>query len=462
MSQVNYETKIQNAVKESANTDFNEPEVYIKGQLPKQIVEDHVPYDKTFSEAFLYRFTNLLNGRIYVGIHKGQPYDGYMFSSKNKEFHKDFMNPNSKWKYEVLQYGSYDYVGATEHTLLKNANAKDNDNYYNKSNGGSSIVLPRIKLLQSIVNDIRKNKSYKGAEMMLISVKNLPDNAVQVREFTLDTDHVNTLRDIINDKRSLEHLTVIILKDRTYCGMTGDLIIDGNHSIAGAIASETGDEGIIPTLQIPKHLHENLTDMEVDLLATMLNPRDENPTLPTDLPTIAKHVCAMRLQGLDSNGKEIQEYKDNFHLSKKQKSKVSKLANEMYLKVVPNTSTWINYGVGEEGKKIKKLLKKEHTGIGKYTKDNKTGIFSKCYSTAKYGSQNDLYEMMIWNRDNPHNKITTYKIRWYHKDQKFKDIWEDKWQKNNEYMIDELLKDKGIKRDWTYLDETRSKLTTKK
>ena len=33
------------------------------------------------------------NGRIYVGIHKGQPYDGYMFSSKNKEFHKDFMNP---------------------------------------------------------------------------------------------------------------------------------------------------------------------------------------------------------------------------------------------------------------------------------------------------------------------------------------------------------------------------------
>ena len=42
MSQVNYETKIQNAVKESANTDFNEPEVYIKGQLPKQIVEDHV------------------------------------------------------------------------------------------------------------------------------------------------------------------------------------------------------------------------------------------------------------------------------------------------------------------------------------------------------------------------------------------------------------------------------------
>ena len=42
------------------------------------------------------------------------------------------------------------------------------------------------------------------------------------------------------------------------------------------------------------------------------------------------------------------------------------------------------------------------------------------------------------------------------------DLWKNKWKKNNEYMIDELLKDKGIKRDWTYLDSTRSKLTTKK
>ena len=41
--------------------------------------------------------------------------------------------------------------------------------------------------------------------------------------------------------------------------------------------------------------------------------------------------------------------------------------------------------------------------------------------------------MMIWNRDNPHNKITTYKIRWYHKDQKFKDIWKNKWIGSKEY-----------------------------
>ena len=160
---------------------------------------------------------NLLDGRlIYLGIHKGQPYDGYMFSSKNKEFHKDFMDPNSQWKYEVLMYGTFEYVGAVEHAQLKEANAKDNDNYYNNSNGGSKIVLARIKVLQSIVKDIQTDKEYKGCKMMLISVKDLPDNAVQVREFTLDPEHVKSLRDIINDRRSLGHLQVIVLKNRTY------------------------------------------------------------------------------------------------------------------------------------------------------------------------------------------------------------------------------------------------------
>ena len=116
-------------------------------------------------------------------------------------------------------------------------------------------------------------------------------------------------------------------------------------------------------------------------MATMFNPREENPTLKTDLPTISRQVCAMRLQGMDSNGKEIQDYKDGFHLSKKQKSKVSKLANEMYLDSA-DTSTWINYAVGEEGRKIKEKIKNQNI-----TNDNRIEASPrKRYSTAKYGS----------------------------------------------------------------------------
>ena len=110
-------------------------------QLPKQIVEQNIPYDPNDSEAFLYKFTNLLNKKIYIGIHKGKPFDGYMFSSENEDFHKDFMNPNAEFKYEVLQYGTYQYMQAVEQNMLKEVNAKDNSNYYNNSNGGSKIVL---------------------------------------------------------------------------------------------------------------------------------------------------------------------------------------------------------------------------------------------------------------------------------------------------------------------------------
>jgi hypothetical protein len=249
----------------------------------------------------------------------------------------------------------------------------------------------------------------------------------------------------------------VSIKNRTYKGQTGEIGVDGNHSIESAETSDFGGEGQMPSLRIPNEKLPNLTDDEIDLLAMMLNPRTENPTLETDFPTIARMISNQRIKGLDSNSKEIQEIKDFYHLTTSQKSKVSKLANDMYKEQVPNEMTWVNYGAGDEKKEVDEIISDEHI-----TNDNRTGIFSKCYSTAKYGSQNDLYEMMIWNRDNPHNKITTYKIRWYHKDEEYKKIWKDKWQNNNEFMIDKLLKNHGIKRDWTYLDETRSKLTTKK
>ena len=39
--------------------------------------------------------------------------------------------------------------------------------------------------------------------------------------------------------------------------------------------------------------------------------------------------------------------------------------------------TWINYGAGDEKRAIESILHKEQT-----TNDNRTGIWSKCYSTS--------------------------------------------------------------------------------
>ena len=57
-------------------------------QLPKQIVEQNIPYDPNDSEAFLYKFTNLLNKKIYIGMGAGS------ISNWMKNLKKIFFNGN--------------------------------------------------------------------------------------------------------------------------------------------------------------------------------------------------------------------------------------------------------------------------------------------------------------------------------------------------------------------------------
>ena len=94
-----------------------------------------------------------------------------------------------------------------------------------------------------------------------------------------------------------------------------------------------------------------------------LNPRYENPTLPTDLHTIARRVCNMKIQGIGANSKEVQDLYHDFHLSKSEKAKVSKIANQMYIDITPNNATWINYGAGKEKKDMQKIIKREYLTI---------------------------------------------------------------------------------------------------
>jgi hypothetical protein len=90
-----------------------------------------------------------------------------------------------------------------------------------------------------------------------------------------------------------------------------------------------------------------------------------------------------------------------------------------------------------------------------------TGIFSKCYSTAKYNAWADLHDIMIHNKKHPDNPVKEYKIYFYHTSEEMKKKWLKKWKLNNDYAIDKLLEPHDIKRNWIYLKETRSKVTVK-
>ena len=75
-------------------------------------------------DAFVYRWTNLINGRIYVGYHRGFVGDGYNHSGECPEFNEDFQNESYEWKYEVLDYGTTNEMKNLVRDLLKSVEMK--------------------------------------------------------------------------------------------------------------------------------------------------------------------------------------------------------------------------------------------------------------------------------------------------------------------------------------------------
>ena len=57
-------------------------------------------------EGYLYKFTNLKNNKMYVGIHKGRVDDGYWNSATDTELQNELAT-DGQFKYEILEYGDY-------------------------------------------------------------------------------------------------------------------------------------------------------------------------------------------------------------------------------------------------------------------------------------------------------------------------------------------------------------------
>ena len=434
-------------------------------KLAPQIITSDIPYDPYNCEAFVYKLTNLNNvnkknkKKYYIGVHLGKPGDGYLNSSSCDEFKKDFAELNSKWHYEVLQYGNFKYMQAVEHSLLIDANAAKNKEFYNKHNGSSSIDLPRVNEMLAVSEEIRKTKSYKGVTSKLQRVGKIDQYPFfyQVREKTLDADHINRIRDKIKDEGQdyLNRLLRVFLEDRTFEGQTGLLKIGGNHSEEGARKSSAGDQTLIPTLIIPKRIHQYWTDTEVKLLALYLNPREGDPILESSLDDVVVTILSIIQENkIDTSSKEIQDTLKNCNLTSNEKRKVIQIVKEKQGIINPNIHSFINYSVGLDNDKILSVLKKEHN-----TEENKTGIYTSLKSSGKNEFWQDFYNIQIHNRDNPKNKIKKYVVRLYHISEHYKKRWFQKFARNNLYALRQAFKSIRVSVKFIYLPETRNKLS---
>ena len=72
-----------------------------KRELVPQVAETNLEKISIHKKSigFTYLWTNLTTGMWYYWKHEGYPRDGYLFSSKQKEFLRDFTNLEYTWRY---------------------------------------------------------------------------------------------------------------------------------------------------------------------------------------------------------------------------------------------------------------------------------------------------------------------------------------------------------------------------
>lgn len=82
-------------------------------------------------EAFVYCWTDFGTNKLYIGVHKGTPHDGYICSSKLmlEEYTK---RPND-FSREIVAQGTFSDCYALETAILKSAKADKDPEFYNRS-----------------------------------------------------------------------------------------------------------------------------------------------------------------------------------------------------------------------------------------------------------------------------------------------------------------------------------------
>ena len=241
-------------------------------------------------EAYVYRFTNSDNGKIYIGFHKGSTVDKYQHSSKSKEFNEAFANSKITFIFDVISYGSMKDMKQLEYEKLTEVDARNNDLYYNQTNGQQQYARVDLKKVKSLIEDINNGKYPKilepvdeQVEMEAFQVRYQHDDIHQ-QEITQAVDLANG--DTENCFGKGQGLRVIVFQGRGTNG--GDLRVDGNHSVYGASKSKHSNR--IGVIYIPYEVNSTLNDAEMRTFCNLSNPRSKVRRKETDKKTGVKYL----------------------------------------------------------------------------------------------------------------------------------------------------------------------------
>jgi len=156
-------------------------------------------------EAFVYKWVNKLNGKIYFGYHKGEINDGYVSSSKNKEFWDDYQVGNLERT--ILFIGSISECVSYESHLLQ---SHDFALLYNRNRNGkitfTEDVLEKLRMAgkgrkQSPEHVEARRKALKGRKGGFEGKNHTPETIEKLKSVKRSEEHKKAISEATKGRK---------------------------------------------------------------------------------------------------------------------------------------------------------------------------------------------------------------------------------------------------------------------
>ena len=373
--------------------------------VPKSVAEyvNHLTTDDY--AAYIYKYTNIEDGKWYVGYHLGRPLDGYLESSTNKEFRSLMEGSKPIFKYEILYCGSHAEMKNLEHRILSDQNAMTNAMSYNLSNGSPNNKEIRVGLCEEFVQRYQAG-DFDIGKQPINDYKGLP--RLQARNEELDSFNVRRISQLIDEQGgNTDKCNEILIYD--------GVLIDGNHTIEGAIKSKKAT--IVPISEPSEEevAHYNFTSLELDFISKLCNKEEEIIRKSNQKEDFVKMLKKMKNQNpkleLDS-GHIIDILKTAGVRIKKERDAIIRQATKELSREYGRDAgkVWVNYTLKNNKSSIEKKVFD--------TRDNQTVAFYNSSAISRKIDE-DFMQNLIDSPDKPNIVMVVY-----HADENYKKKWD--------------------------------------
>ena len=256
--------------------------------------------------AYVYKYTNITNGRWYVGWHIGM-FDGtYWHSSEDKEFIRVFGGSNAVLTLEILSTGLIIDMRNLESKILSDQKVKKNPLSYNGSGSPTGnkepIDLEKVQEVFEILQERLENGDYEEEDLDVVSSL----RTIQVRDKAEEKSHTMRIRDGILETGLEFQTPVLIWEGQDPFGDDEDVRGDGNHTILALLGLKNFNT--VKTLRVSREFCEkyNLNLEELRQIGLKMNPRQVVAKRETEDEDVIKQLLGLLEGGTNIDPKQTE------------------------------------------------------------------------------------------------------------------------------------------------------------